>query len=309
MSKKRQISYSGYNTYHQCPKKFQLHYEDGYRTNYIGSALVFGSMVDFYLNHLLEGTPAPAFEYQNDWIIWDKIDYAPKLLNEEQIEYALKYAEAMGYTLGVLDPIMDHLFKKMGKNGCRFLSLMTHEQKMLDVVCKICIEAKVKLIIDKYKTSILPRLSNIQKVQHPIDFQGIARGFTDFVAEYDGKLIIFDNKTSKYPYMENSVAQSMQLALYANVLNLDYGGYIVMLKDFSRGEAKIQLIFDKIPTKMKEMTKDAIIKTHEAVNSKIYPPNLSACNSMFGRRCDFYDLCHRNDDSLLTKVEPNDSRK
>ena len=49
MSKKRQISYSGYNTYHQCPKKFQLHYEDGYRTNYIGSALVFGSMVDFTL--------------------------------------------------------------------------------------------------------------------------------------------------------------------------------------------------------------------------------------------------------------------
>ena len=86
-------------------------------------------------------------------------------------------------------------------------------------------------------------------------------------------------------------------------------GTSLCLKIFPEVRQKIQLIFDKIPTKMKEMTKDAIIKTHEAVNSKIYPPNLSACNSMFGRRCDFYDLCHRNDDSLLTKVEPNDSRK
>ena len=79
----------------------------------------------------------------------------------------------------------------MGKNGCRFLSLMTHEQKMLDVVCKICIEAKVKLIIDKYKTSILPRLSNIQRFNTRSIFKELP----------EDSLILLRNMTGNLSYL------------------------------------------------------------------------------------------------------------
>lgn len=297
------LSYSGYNTYHNCPYSYYIQYIEELVPNEVGSALIFGSMIDEALNDVLEGKEVRPFDYGDKPIVWSKIDYAPLLLNKVEMKKIDKFARNSEWKGHDVHEAIMQIFLKAGRLSARWNTLSEHQKAVIDYACKISSEKKKDVIVKKYIKDFMPQLNKVISVQEKLTFGNFGRGIADFVAEHEGKTVIFDNKTSKRLYPENSVATSMQLALYGAELGLNWAGYVVMRKDFTSRSAKAQLIVDKIPEKMKELSLEALETTHKAIEKGSFPKNLSKCDSMYGKRCPFYDYCHKGDKSNLVKKE------
>lgn len=297
------ISYSGYNKYTTCPRMFKLHYRDKLRETAVGSALIFGSLIDNKLNALLEGKEEEPFEFPPQEIIWDKVDYDPFLLSKEEKSGLLNYASRLGYEGNDIDGLIEELFKMAGRNGIKYLQLSENQRMVINKACIMSINKKIPLIIDKYKKEVLPLLNNIEMVQYEVNMGDKAMGYLDFVAEYEGKRVLFDNKTSKRPYMYNSVKESNQLAFYSYITDIEYQGYIVILKEFKRGEPQIQIIVDKIDDKLKSLISFAIDDVHSAVENGHFPANLNSCQKYFGKPCPYKKYCHQGKMDGLYKKE------
>lgn len=297
------ISQSGYNTYMQCPKKFLLHYRHKLRELTIGSPLIFGQMIDNKLDPLLEGKESKEYVYPQEMVIWGKIDYDPNVLQDEDKEKITKFLYHHKVKYEGVSILIFELFKKTGRLGSRYMDLTALEMSILDIACKLSVARKAELIAAKYEKEVLPLLGNPRNVQGEIKIGDKVRGKIDFIADYDGKEVLFDNKTSKTRYMDNRAATSLQLAIYAYALKMEYVGYIVMLKEFKKGIPQFQLIVDRIPVKLKNMASKALLDTHCAIVNDHFPANLNACSVMFGKKCPYYSHCHYNDDRMLYKKE------
>jgi hypothetical protein len=248
------LSNTKVDKYEDCQKLYKYHYIDRIRPYYTTSALVFGSAVDEALNELLKTRMKKSgeildykqlffgkmqyfnynkktFDVKNDDIVkYYKSDYMKELLNNAQLTNLSEYLQENGYE--TINPIivMDQLLKAVSTSK---LDLV--DQKFYDLCCYECLISKGLMMLEAFKTNLLPQIIEVTSIQDKIDIKdndgNNIIGYVDFIAKLKyGGVYVCDNKTSSKKYSENSVKESQQLSIYSEYLNINKGAYFVLNK-------------------------------------------------------------------------------
>jgi hypothetical protein len=243
-----------------CPRSFKYHYVDKLLPLTHSGALYFGSAIDKALNELLvptgESTPEAIFleEFSKDnkmldlHVVYANSDFDGDLLSEEDLVQIKSFMSSSG--LRVQDPIAAYKMLALRKSNAGLECLSEAERMLYNMTNWLCLKQKGAIILRDYAKTIIPTLKQVIKVQieinHPIDNEVTINGFIDFIAEtQDGKVVLFDNKTSGSLYEKDSVRNSPQLALYKEAikktnpeLNITHAGFIVMSKRIKKNTVK-----------------------------------------------------------------------
>jgi hypothetical protein len=152
-------------------------------------------------------------------------------------------------------------------------------------------------MLNVFIKDILPKLKTILDVQvHYIIDNGEGDELTvkmDFVAELpDGRVVVFDNKTSGTKYSNDSVATSPQLATYLEFWDTKYAGYIVLEKKIRKDKVlRWQFIVDEIPDEFVKKVFDDIAEGIYNIEEENYERNTDSCWN-YGAQCEYHSLCH-----------------
>jgi RecB family exonuclease len=120
-------------------------------------------------------------------------------------------------------------------------------------------------------------------------------GTADLLFRYKGKLTLVDFKTSSTRYQEGRAESSMQLALYAYLMQINLGivieqlAYVVFIKT---KEPSIQMqLIDLDQGRLKEMILNIEKIAAPLVDLQNPTKNMNNCFS-YGRRCTYWEKCH-----------------
>jgi hypothetical protein len=263
------ISFSGLQKYLNCRYEFFLHYFRKLRSVEERSSLVFGSAIDSGLNTLLEtrdlNKALGVFNTE-----WDKHE------NNKNIQYSKADLE-------------EHLLG----------SLLSYSKANSWQSLKV----KGNIFLKEYNEQVMPKIKKVIKVQLdeviPNDSGDELVIKTDFICEWeDGKIILFDNKTSSVNYAEDSVRKSEQLAIYYEMLHEKYKithcGYIVIPKATRKKKlpvVEIKIIIDKVDESTIESTFKSFETALNGIKDAKFEKNLDNCINKYGK-CTYYNLCH-----------------
>ena len=266
------LSSTAITTYEECPKKYKLKYIERYSPIVKGNALAFGSAIDAGLERLLltKDINKARFSFTRKWL-------------KESRENTIKYGKDC-----VIEPC------KLGY-AIEWLEL----------------QEKGYALLKAYEEQILPRIDEVISTQITLQILtpdgDVLKGIIDLIAKTkDGKVIIFDNKTTSVKYTEQDLNESKQLALYKwlaeeNSMHIDEVGYLVLNKKIGKkGKVNTQFLTTSLN---EDHVNNVVDKTNDILHNikqENFIPNFNGCKSYYGN-CDFYDLCHNNDSSGLVK--------
>jgi len=303
---------------------------------------MFGSAMDSALNALLESKgedPMEAFsktlgEYQLGTVTFSKYDYDGELLDEETRADLLSMLSTFGYKGDDIDGLVSSLMSKP--------ELTENQTRALDTVQRRVFTIKAKLILDKYKTAVLPYISKVYNVQ-----KRSGPGFLDATVEWVNRgKVILDNKTSSRLYPDNAVEYSAQLSMYAAEENISAVAFVVMNKTINKNriklcavcghrangshkscnnevdgvrcngpwnvsispEAEIQIVHGDITPEQMNVAAELQREVARAVEAKIFPCNVANCNSQYGKPCEYRDLKWKGDMTGLTVYKRKETK-
>lgn len=261
-------SYSQNNTYITCPKLWYYQYIEGYYSETEGSSLYFGTAIDRAVSEMLEGN--------NDWLKtfyfnWDgqmkdgkllkifdnnKITYSHKDFDSDlletkdylELEKWAKELQLIGQTNNPTPEQLVKLFKDASKaKSSPYLKITDNQFKYFNRCSWLGLKRKGKILLNAFHDQVKPKIKAVlstqkrSKIEDPATGDQVV-GFVDMILEFEGydKPIIFDLKTSSFPYDEHQLATSPQLTLYAAMEaknhNTDLVGYIVLNKNIAKDE-------------------------------------------------------------------------
>lgn len=334
----KRLSYSGYNTYVTCPKKYDYNYNERIVSDTTPSHLVFGSAVDKALNEILLGKTIEeaqtAAQLELNRLFTDKVslidsDFDGDLITPSTREMLIERLKKIGWEGN--DPAMlaRSLFDKVAMGG----TLNENQIKSLNLLVYMSFLEKNQLICESFVDYVVPQLEEVVNVQRYVD-----RGILDFEAKFKGVegVVVCDNKTSARDYEQDAVRVSVQLAGYGAVK----GAYIVFNKTVRKNRTKTcsecgnngtgkrhktcdaviegvrcnaewdetispeivpQIIIDDIPEHNRTMVEQAYQDVEKLIETKVFPRNLTNCSKQFGRPCEYFNLCWKNDPKGLVK--------
>ena len=275
------ISHSASEKYSTCGYSYFLHYYYKLRAVDIKSALVVGGAVDVGLNHLLEtrNLDESIKKFQQAWdktaksgeIIYSKSDIEDHLLDDCDI----KKESDRGY----------YSWLKKGE-----------------------------ILIREYNEQVMPLIKRVVKVQidevleNDVGDELVIK--TDFICEWhDGRIILFDNKTSSVKYDKDSVKNSEQLAVYYHALKEEYKidacGYIVIPKKVNKQKkpaVKIEVIIDQVSEETINNTLQKFHNNIESIKLGLFNKNPEGCKTIFGP-CVYYSYCHEGKTDGLKELK------
>lgn len=270
------LSVSGYNLYTECGEKYRLQNIEKLRPIVNMSWFIYGNAFDEGANTILLGRPdlakvnaqkvlARIFKEPTEFI---KKDYDGELLNEVTKANLLERAKADGYPGESIDALVERCFDKGYKN------LSDRQREALTQACYESLREKLFLMLDAFERQIMPMIISVEGVQTKIawtDDKGHAyRGVLDLPADIVGYgPLVADNKTSSNPaqdYPENSVRESMQLAVYAKVTGKSKGAYFVFDKQIRKNRVKV---CQKCSNEAVTTAKTCNVNTTEVVEGKV----------------------------------------
>lgn len=240
------LSFSRLSTYMTCGKKYELQHIHGLREKYASSALLFGSAIDSALNSLL---------VTRDLELADVVFYESwKQQTINNVLTQLKHCELIQYSEKDFDR---DLFPK-GKDFTEYdeINILRKDKKPISIEQQKIFNSysweslffKGNIILKSYYEKILPRvletLSVQEKFQLKNDEGDVINSIADAVLKWeDGRIILFDNKTSSVMYKQDQAATATQLITYYHALKdkykIDAVGYIVMDKTINKNKIKI----------------------------------------------------------------------
>jgi hypothetical protein len=311
------LSHSAINKYLFCGESFRLHYREGYRSNFIGSALLFGKALDMTFEYILTGKNVvnePDKEIADEYEYFD-YHWRTQYVNDVLTNIFINEGKAIHY--GKNDPDYDLLtseeIKEAGDNT--------------DKIAWFSLRHKGHLMIDTFKNEFVPKIKKIHSTQELIELENDqgdkSIGYCDAVLELEGydKPIITDFKTSGKPYAEDSVQYSVQLSQYLHALSDKYNNtrlasYVVFMKNINKNKVKIckkcgfdgsgakfktcnniisnarcggdwietlnpkaemQLIVDEIPQEVEHLVIDNIGSVNTSIKLGIFNKNVNGC--------------------------------
>lgn len=335
MTNKRNLSYTGMGMFHECPKKYDYHYNHKLRPIKEPAYFGFGRAVDVACNEILLGTKegkAAAYaeldKLKTDNIIFDARDFDVELFDAKKYQDTLARVQKIGYKGDDLEGLVTALLREE--------DLTENQQLALAEACVESMKLKVDIIMKSFKDNIMPMVEEVEAVQ-----LATKRGIIDFKAKLKGYGTVYvDNKTSSRPYEKDAVKWSTQLIGYG----AERAMYIVFPKtmkktrvktcskcghDGSEGRHKTcnntvdgvrcegeweiktrasvepQILVDDIPEESRALVESAYVETEAAIETGVFPKNLKSCRQTFGYKvfeCPYLHKCWHNSDYGLKKV-------
>lgn len=338
------LSYSQVSKYTMCGQSYFYHYEKRIRPKFTTGALIFGSALDEALGTLLlnKGDPYAIFDKaftnarinktvesipKSTKLVYSNTDFDADILSKDDLD-----------ELATLDSKWEETIAKLKskKSLSGFDSLTVEEKQFYNYANWLSMRRKGHLMIDAYKEKILPKLTKVYEVQKKVSLSNgddVVEGFIDFIAEYDGKKVIFDNKTATFPYEPDSVVTSPQLSLYVHAEgSTKWGGYIVLNKLVKKNRTKVcskcghdgsggrhkscnnevegkrcggdwtetvkpeistQIIVDKIPPRTEQIVIENMDKANDGIKNRVFTRNFNMCDNFYGGSCPYKPLCFK----------------
>jgi hypothetical protein len=279
MSKPNRLSHSACNKFQQCPKAYQYHYIDKLRSTVTSSALIFGSAIDLALGAMLEDHKnnnldilGQAYEsvfvrnwrrgkvnnvevdlFDNPDIVYAAADLDIKLFNQKDWMQILSAGQNIylginafkGITPEAIMATYDLVLAEKEAKG--WDNLPVNARKFYNYVNWLCLTKKGILMLEAYRTEVLPKIKKVLAIQKEINISNDSGdsiiGYIDLVAEMDdGKVYVLDNKTAARAYDWDAVEKSTQLALYVHAVENEYNtrhaGFIVLGKAIDKNLVK-----------------------------------------------------------------------
>jgi hypothetical protein len=312
------ISHTRLKCYNECSQKFFYKYVKKLESPEINSPLLFGVAIDEALNYLLEcerdGVPYTmdqVYECFNGYMMnWGQFEvlYNPDVVYSlGDIDYYLLSDEDVMH-FSQTDPDFPDTVKMTQDKQRDYTKWFraTHPEEFGYLAWRSLYNKGI-LMLDTFKAEILPKFAKILDVQ--VDYRidngdgDILTVKMDFVAEMpDGKVVVFDNKTSSTAYPKDAVETSPQLATYLEFWDTRYAGYIVLEKKIRKDKRlRYQFMINEIPEEFTKKVFDDFSEGLYNIKEEIYERNTDACRS-YGRLCEFYDLCHNNEIGNLREI-------
>lgn len=318
---KIRLSNTKRNKYHECPARYNFHYNLKYRTKAYGSALFFGVAIDEALNRMLldkkkehndeekelmKLTPVETFikymtdvEYngQNVHIptfkdcTYSKADYDSTMLSEADLE-------AIGHDLEYCNAHVEWYHAEKRKQTPEISDEDTDKFNLMNWYS---LKNKGLMILEKYEEEIMPQIHEVFSIQEIVDLPNESgdniTGVIDFVASFvddPSTKYVVDNKTASKAYKDKDLDESDQLHLYAYYKEIENIAYIVCEKNIRKREPRVRI--NILKGKVDDDFTDNLLDDYEEVLYNIreekFNPDLKSGCMFWGSRCCYYDLCH-----------------
>lgn len=322
------VSYSALECFEQCSEKYRLRYEERLSSEKIPSPLFFGTAIDAAVELFLIKKKVDLTEKELDL-----------LLNEDAYSVFDKTMREQNGKLLERNPLCDYFYSDFDANVLTpedFKALTKAYPSITDwkeffVYCKKYIEThgelkpgskiafnnlcwlslyrKGEMMLKAYERDILPEIAEVFDIQKEIELVNDSgdklRGKIDFIASFkDNPSVryLVDNKTSSEAYKSDSVANSIQLAIYCEAEACDRAAYVVLEKKMRLKEpkARTQLIKDSIPDEHKQKVFDKVeVQLNNISRREFHKKDSPKECKFFGKPCEFYNLCwHGKEDGL-----------
>lgn len=262
-------SYSQNSTYIDCPRYWELTYVEGYEAATQGSSLYFGTAIDRGVGEMLSNNPSWLKTFYDNWEFQAQNGNLTKIYDNDTITYSHKdfdgdvledkdfvELEKWAKELNLLDQnelIVTHeklinLFKQASKaKSSPYIKITDEQFKYFNRCSWLSLKRKGKILLEAFEKQVKPKIKNVISLQKRCKIEDPATGdqiigYIDMVLELDGydKPIIFDLKTSAFPYDQGQLDLSPQLTLYSAMesrnYNTDLVGYIVLPKNIQKDE-------------------------------------------------------------------------
>lgn len=327
------VSFSALECYEQCSEKYRLRYKERLSSEKINSPLFFGNAIDAALELLLLKKKETLTEKELDlqlnetaYSIFDKTmreqdgkllernpnceyffsDFDPTVLKAEDLALLSKQYPS-------IDDFQEFFVQCKKKINSK-QTLKTGSKIIFNHMCWLSLYRKGEMLIAAYERDILPQIHKVYDIQKEIALENACgdklRGKIDYIASFKDSpeyRTIMDNKTSSKAYAEDSVANSIQLAIYCEAENCDRAGYSVMEKALRVREprARTQLIIDTVTEEQKQKVFDKVEVQLNNIAGEVYEKkaNPKDC-SFFGKPCEFFNLCwHGSMDGLVKRPD------
>lgn len=301
-----------------CPQYYKYYDIEGDRPEQTSSPLIIGTIVDQVVMDSFEGKQT---NFRNMIVPYmsQRVKFKTDDLDLDYVD--LNIVKKRAIELGWNGDDIGKALKNFMQNQ---EELSDNQYEVLSLATWMSIDVKIEAMLTAFDKWIRPKIKKVISVQEHIN-DGKTHGYLDFIAETtDGKTVLFDLKTSKQAYDKTAVLTSPQLSLYAAMKNIDYAGYIVLVKTLSKNKDKTcstcnfketggnrkkcpkcktelnfrvnptsyaQYLVDKVPAYNKELTTKAMYETINCIDNGIFPRNLSTCKWVFGEPCQYINKC------------------
>lgn len=336
------LSNSSINRYLTCARSWELHYREGYRPTELSSALIFGSAIGKAFEYILtkrndiptpegqeqkELTPKEYFDYH--WLYQDVNGVLTNLKEYENVTYS-KYdldtdlastpyeslrvkAHLMIDTfISDLLPQIEHVYSTEEKVE------LTNEEGdssigFADAVVKLKDYFKPVILDFKTAARFYEQNSVVTSVQlaqylHTLGpkYETRLAGYAVFLKNISKNkvkicsLCDFDGSGSRHKTCAEEVERPRSGSGESDMVRCN-GKWIEKISP----KAELQILVDAIPETFENFIIDNIASVNDAIKTGIFVKNVSKClDAGYGRRCEFYNVCHNNTMDGLTKVEP-----
>lgn len=296
MKKGITLSHTQKEMYLRSPQSWFLHYRKYLRPETIGSALFFGSKLEFGIDALLEGKSLE--DAKNLFLI----NFNFVEVNGKQEE--LSTSNKVEYSKSDLDETL--IVEDYEKDQIQFYSWYSLKEKGL-------------LLLEAYSKEVIPKIKKVLAKQASFEIVNEENdkiiGFADLICELnDGRTVLIDHKTSSIKYPNNATqteAYGKQTALYYEYFKdkykLDGVGFLVLEKKIRKKEPKVRLYFTSL-----EIPEDNLIdKTFEefdtvceSIKNEDFKCNSPACD-VYGKKCCYKKYCQSGGKNMtgLVKLE------
>lgn len=337
------ISNSGKDKYLECPRKYEIHYIEGYRGKILGSPLFAGSAFDDATGRILLEKKKILTEEEKELMkltemeVFDRAfyekehngknislptyqyckyyskDYDPDLLLEEDLDNIYEVAARREISVNSFENIEEFIAecKSLIKNKT---ALGKEEQEVYNYVHWCCMRRKCHLLLKCYREDVMPLIEEVFSIQKEVKLEAdgdVLIGYIDFEASFHeepGVRYICDNKLASKA-SGYKVEESEQLATYCEYEETNKGCYVVVEKGLRKRDPRhrIHIIKGEIPEEQFEKTFDTYADVVYDIKEGNFPPTgrENKCFS-FGSICEFYDYCHNFDDTNLYKKDRNE---
>lgn len=314
------VSFSALECFEQCSEKYRLRYKERLSSEKISSPLFFGTAIDAAVELLLLKKKVCLTEKELDLLmaedaysIFDKTmreqngkllernplceyfysDFDANILTEQDYKYLSKaYPSITDW-----EEFFVYCKKYIKANG----DLKPGSRIAFNNLCWLSLYRKGEMMLEAYERDILPEINEVFDIQKEVALINESgdklRGKIDYIASFkDDPSVryICDNKTSSEPYKEDSVANSIQLAIYCEAEACDRAAYTVMEKKMRLRDpkARTQIIKDAISEEHKQKTFDIVEQKLNNIACEEFSKKDSPkeCH-FFGKPCEFFNLC------------------
>lgn len=262
------LSHTAKEKYLRCPLSYYMHYILKLREEVVGSALPFGTAFGDGADVLtLGGTLQDAFAKFDE--LWE----FPKINGvniDAKTSNKIKYSKSDNK-------------EELAETPWESLKIKGH------------------LLLTQYQKDVISITKDVLAVQHKINIENsygdVITGYVDKVLELnDGRIVLFDDKTSASKYNEDVITnpdgtqldKAKQLALYFEALkdefNIDSVGFFVAEKKIRKKDpkARIQIITGKLPEAIIKKTFDEFEQVLYNIKMGVFPSNHPNCNTYYG---------------------------